>query len=1221
MKMRRIILFVILLQIQCLSICAQKIDKSVIFPVVKENQSQSLLVRSVVVSNDSTSLEITVNNALPSGEAFGWISLNPNARIEANGKSYKLEKSYGIALEPGHTLFSEVGEEKTFRLTFPPIDKDVSEIDFIESDQSSWKLYGIDLTRNVNTHDSVSAIMSTILVLRSAKGDLAAKKYAEQTRSVFERNNAMPTYSLYWGMLVSNVWNENPESEVKNEYRIFLTRVFDEDVCSDEFLPQEDMLEFFWQFAHDYAIMLFKDKDYEACLKYLRIIHRWYKAHPDKQLTTQYARNLLDICLVLVRDMNRREEGMPYCKEYTDISKQVYGDTSAEYATSLYNLSACYGNFFKRDEARKILRQAIQIYEKAPNGNPKTLDTMRREYNAEVALVTGTTDVANTVRHDTDSLDFVECCVLVESGRGKEALPALYSIREQTEQQAYMDSLRYISLENMIVLSLIQTEEYSLAQKEIDQFNGRFGIDNLKPEYAQVFYGMAGLIAFKLNHYDAALRYYAVPLNYYEKTDTSGPEYAKVLTSVAMIFHEQGDFRSARLYSDKAVDALGNTKESDNAASNIRLTVLGNSAMIYASMGMADKAIDTYKYIIDNFKDNPNCSDAVILAINNLAAVYLKAGKYKQCIELLEPIIDNPSYAAYSSQNLALAYYLAGSKQVEKPLRMFCDILKEQCLDVSSYFPNADREALMTYNALSLTGIPMVALKFPSLTDLAYDNILFSKNLSLKSGNLIREMAEDCKIPGFRENYHRVCQLRDSITYDAESKDSVSSWYKELRAREQNLNQAVPQFQSRLSSSFSTWKKIQASLEEGDMAIEFLLMPILKRVDVSDATINYGAIVLRKEDENPLIIDLGEDSDIENAMALSGSDALDISLLYNRNDSLSVYNLIWKRLEPYMRGKKNIYFSPVGVLNTVNHSAIMAANGKRLGELYNMYLLSSTDEIANCKQQNNADYKSAVVYGGINYDESILEMRQMAAKYRNVKGIGGAFVVRGEEERGRWNLLEGTKLESDSVSAILKASSVASSLLQWNEANEESFKNLNGNSPSIIHLSTHGFYIDTHEKRSMNPFMHSLGSYSQKEDNMTHCGLLLAGANNVWTGKAKMTGAQDGVLTADEIGRLDLSKTKLVVLSACETAQGYIDDIDGVLGLQRGFKKAGVQSIVMSLWKVPDAATAALMEKFYTYLMRGYSVRESLCKAQESLQRTSPLYSNPYYWAAFVVLD
>ena len=89
-------------------------------------------------------------------------------------------------------------------------------------------------------------------------------------------------------------------------------------------------------------------------------------------------------------------------------------------------------------------------------------------------------------------------------------------------------------------------------------------------------------------------------------------------------------------------------------------------------------------------------------------------------------------------------------------------------------------------------------------------------------------------------------------------------------------------------------------------------------------------------------------------------------------------------------------------------------------------------------------------------------------------------------------------------------------------------------------------------------------------------------------------------------------------MSACETGLGAIDDIDGVIGIQRGLKKAGVKSIVMSLWTVPDNATCLLMKYFYNNLFSGQNRHTALKNAQKQVKS---VYEEPYYWAGFVIID
>jgi CHAT domain-containing protein len=129
-------------------------------------------------------------------------------------------------------------------------------------------------------------------------------------------------------------------------------------------------------------------------------------------------------------------------------------------------------------------------------------------------------------------------------------------------------------------------------------------------------------------------------------------------------------------------------------------------------------------------------------------------------------------------------------------------------------------------------------------------------------------------------------------------------------------------------------------------------------------------------------------------------------------------------------------------------------------------------------------------------------------------------------------------------------------------------------------------------------------------------GLVFAGANEVWSRKEYID-KEDGVLTAQEVATLDLRKTNLVVLSACETGLGDVKGTEGVYGLQRSLKMAGVKFIIMSLWQVPDAETVEFMEKFYTKLTKTKDIKSSFNETRNEMRKKY----DPFYWAAFVLLE
>jgi CHAT domain-containing protein len=129
---------------------------------------------------------------------------------------------------------------------------------------------------------------------------------------------------------------------------------------------------------------------------------------------------------------------------------------------------------------------------------------------------------------------------------------------------------------------------------------------------------------------------------------------------------------------------------------------------------------------------------------------------------------------------------------------------------------------------------------------------------------------------------------------------------------------------------------------------------------------------------------------------------------------------------------------------------------------------------------------------------------------------------------------------------------------------------------------------------------------------------LFAGANHTWKGEPTPTGLEDGILSAYEVSHLYLPNTQLVVLSACETGLGDIKGGEGVFGLQRAFKQAGVEYLIMSLWKVPDTETSEFMQYFYSALLSGKTIPEAFRLTQNEMKRKHP--NDPYKWAAFVLV-
>jgi CHAT domain-containing protein len=213
--------------------------------------------------------------------------------------------------------------------------------------------------------------------------------------------------------------------------------------------------------------------------------------------------------------------------------------------------------------------------------------------------------------------------------------------------------------------------------------------------------------------------------------------------------------------------------------------------------------------------------------------------------------------------------------------------------------------------------------------------------------------------------------------------------------------------------------------------------------------------------------------------------------------------------------------------------------------------------------------------------------------------------------------LDGTRGECKEIAAML-------GVRPWLQADALEAPLKQQRSPAILHLATHGFFLEDQPHDPHRGFrdmtLAGPGSGGRlsgplPENPLLRSGLALAGANTWLRHGPLPADAEDGLLTAEDVTGLDLLGTRLAVLSACETGLGQIHVGEGVFGLRRAFVLAGTQTLVMSLWKVPDGPTRELMADFYARLRWGQGRADALRAAQLALKARHP---DPYYWGAFI---
>jgi CHAT domain-containing protein len=438
---------------------------------------------------------------------------------------------------------------------------------------------------------------------------------------------------------------------------------------------------------------------------------------------------------------------------------------------------------------------------------------------------------------------------------------------------------------------------------------------------------------------------------------------------------------------------------------------------------------------------------------------------------------------------------------------------------------------------------------------------------------------------------------------------------------EKELNRRSSAFQRQQAAIHITMENVRNKLQNDEAALEFV------RFRLYDSTwtdsIIYAAYLLKKTDSVPKFIPLCEERQLsrffqagtnEKVKAIYRSDVVD-----EDNDKPvlgdSLYNLIWKPLIPYLSGVKKIDYSPAGLLYKVAFHALPANDKQLLLDQYELHQLVSAKELAERNEEERLS-NNIVLFGNSAFTMDSASMTNESIAGQKVSNIFSSTISRGNSEA--WRTLPGTAEEVKRIQSVFEKNNIPSVVYTQQQATEEKFKSLNRASPTFIHLATHGFFLaDPEKKKREGISADNRNSFTLANDPLLRSGIILAGANRVWSGVAPIDGREDGVVTAYEISQLDLSTTNLVVLSACETALGDVRGNDGVFGLQRAFKLAGVKNMILSLWSVPDKETAELMCAFYDYYLQGRPVNTAFALAQHDMR----IKYKPYFWAAFVLIE
>ncbi len=412
-----------------------------------------------------------------------------------------------------------------------------------------------------------------------------------------------------------------------------------------------------------------------------------------------------------------------------------------------------------------------------------------------------------------------------------------------------------------------------------------------------------------------------------------------------------------------------------------------------------------------------------------------------------------------------------------------------------------------------------------------------------------------------------------------------------------------------------SWQDIRKKLKENEAAVEFIEFNYFNGERRTDTTY-YAALVLRKGMDEPEMVSLCEKKELDSLLGSSADGVGTINRMYTRgfklkrDSSLSLrsYEKIWQPLENKLVGVNKIYFAPAGLLHRIAFAALPVDSVSVLSDKYMLVQLSSTSAMLNEVTDIIQPSDKIVLFGGIIYKSDTSAVKP-AVYTGNIK------------QRTGFGYLPGTASEVTGISISGRLKKFKPELIMGKSASEKIVKEMNGlSSPRILHIATHGFFFDD-PQFSTDTTSHSKSGgkvFKQSGNPLFRSGLLFAGANDSWQGKYVEGREEDGILTAYEVSHLYLPNTSLVVLSACETALGDIKGSEGVYGLQRSFKMAGVKNLMMSLWKVPDDETAEFMQVFYNNLFNGKPIDHSFDAAQSAMK--IKYRREPFKWAAWILV-
>ena len=637
----------------------------------------------------------------------------------------------------------------------------------------------------------------------------------------------------------------------------------------------------------------------------------------------------------------------------------------------------------------------------------------------------------------------------------------------------------------------------------------------------------------------------------------------------------------------------------------------------YADFKKFDKAIacfdKAYKTLYDKRTEDSPSKFASLL---NKSEAYFMLKRYDDAYATFSEYVETSrnKYGETSgtySQALFTLANIEGARgninEADSLFRMSMNCLLVNMKQLWRYSTPSQREQFWMETLNNLSGMAAFAVKcgnFDSeLTETCYNALLFSKSLLLETEksvvDIIRKEGTNDDIANYRNLLavnNRLLVLRNNYEYNKLEIDSLTIQQRELEQQLSHKCQSYNEYETYLDINY---EKVRNSLADHEVVVDF------SDYQTEDSVRQYAAYIYDKDKSHPLLVKCFDQQQLDSLL-----DGMQNYTLYNYEQLQNrASKLIWNPIEASIAKGSTVYYIPSGVMHGIALEALPLSDGTTLGQHYDFVRLTSAREIVNAHHSSKIN-RTATLYGGLQYSLDPQKMEEESKAYEKSDLAG---LVRSEYGVSGFKDLRNTKDEVKKIEKTLVDNGFSVKAYLGSKGNAESFVALDGKSPSIVHIATHGFYYTPDEAKDKD----FLRGYT---DAMSLSGLVFAGGNAAWLGKKNVDGVLGGVLTAKDIANLDFKGTDLLVLSACKTGQGKVT-AEGVFGLQRAFKKAGVGTIIMSLWNVDDKVTSEFMIAFYEQLTdkaNNWNKRKAFEQTKEIIRKEHP---DPYYWAAFVMLD